>query len=84
MGDHLTISIVCFYLLVYAVGSYFDPVSLMAVKNGSKEEVERALLDPTYPRCIRVVMNRALSIEKYTDGIVESLEPRMKGQDLEK
>jgi len=37
-----------------------------------------------YPRTIRIVMNRALSIEKYTSAIVESLEPRMNGQDLEK
>jgi hypothetical protein len=57
---------------------------MMAVKKGSKEDIEKALLDPTYPRCIRVVMNRALSIEKYTDAIVESLKPRMKGQDMEK
>lgn len=28
-------------------------------------------------------MNRNLSIDKYTNAIIESLEPRMKGQDLE-
>jgi len=56
---------------------------MSAVKNSSKETIEQALLDPTYPRTIRIVMNRNLSIDKYTAAIVEALEPRMKGQDLE-
>jgi hypothetical protein len=46
--------------------------------------MQKALLDPTYPRTIRIVMNRGLAIDKYTAAIVESLEPRMKGHDLEK
>merc|ERR1712228_457425 len=37
-----------------------------------------------YPRTIRIVMNRNLSIDKFTAAIVESLEPRMNGQDLDK
>lgn len=49
----------------------------------SRDIVEQALLDPTYPRTIRIVMNRALSIDKYTEAIVEALRPRMKGQDLD-
>ena len=72
------------FVKVYAVGTYMDPIAMMAVKKGSVAERTKALLDPTYPRTIRIVMNRGLSIDKYTAAIVESLEPRMKGQDLEK
>jgi hypothetical protein len=57
---------------------------MSAVKNSSSERIQDALLNPTYPRTIRIVMNRGLSIQKYMDGIVESLEPRMQGMDLEK
>ena len=46
--------------------------------------IEQALLDPTYPRTIRIVMNRGLSAEKFTSAIVEALEPRMMGQEPEK
>jgi hypothetical protein len=69
---------------VYAVGTYVDPIAMHAVKSQGKEAIERALLNPMYPRTIRIVMNRALSIDKFTAAIVESLEPRMNGQDLEK
>ena len=55
----------------------------MAVKKGSPDDIEKALLDPTYPRTVRIVMNRGLSIEKYTAAIVEAIEPRLKGQELE-
>jgi Chalcone isomerase-like len=68
---------------VYAVGSYFDPLAMSAVKTASSEAIQQALLDPTYPRTIRIVMNRGLAIDKYTAAIVEALEPRMKGQDTE-
>eukprot|EP00980_Cylindrotheca_fusiformis_P011414 scaffold2644_cov129-Cylindrotheca_fusiformis.AAC.4 len=71
------------FVKVYAVGTYMDPIAMMAVKKGSDADIEKALLDPTYPRTIRIVMNRGLSIEKYTAGIVEALEPRMEGQELE-
>jgi len=72
------------FVKVYAVGTYMDPVAMMAVKKGSTADIEKALLDPTYPRTIRIVMNRGLSIEKYTAAIVEALEPRMKGEELDK
>ncbi|CAJ1949861.1 unnamed protein product [Cylindrotheca closterium] len=72
------------FVKVYAVGTYMDPVAMMAVKKGSAADIQKALLDPTYPRTIRIVMNRGLSIEKYTSAIVEALEPRMKGEELEK
>ena len=72
------------FVQVYAVGTYLDPLSLSAVKHGTREAIEEALLDPTYPRTIRIVMNRGLAIDKYTAGIVESLTPRMLGQDLDK
>lgn len=71
------------FVKVYAVGTYLDPVAMMAVKKGSQADIEKALLDPTYPRTIRIVMNRGLSIDKYTAAIVESVEPRLKGQELE-
>jgi hypothetical protein len=43
------------------VGAYFDPIAMMAVKKGSQGDIEKALVDPTYPRTIRIVMNRGLS-----------------------
>jgi len=49
------------FVNVYAVGAYFDPIAMMAVKRGSQGDIEKALLDPTYPRTIRIVMNRGLS-----------------------
>ena len=52
------------------------------IKSQGEAEVKKALLDPTYPRTLRIVMNRSLSIEKYTNAIVEALEPRMNGEDL--
>lgn len=72
------------FVKVYAVGTYMDPVAMMAVKKGSAADIEKALLDPNYPRTIRIVMNRSLSIDKYTSAIIEALEPRMNGQELEK
>merc|ERR1712176_241898 len=51
---------------------------------GNEDAIVKALMDPTTPRVIRIVMNRGLSIEKYTSVIVESLTPRMNGQDLDK
>lgn len=72
------------FVKVYAVGTYMDPIAMSAIKKGSPAEIETALLDPTYPRTIRIVMNRGLSIEKYTAAIVEALEPRMCGEDMDK
>mmetsp|Transcript_25401 Transcript_25401/g.41726 ORF Transcript_25401/g.41726 Transcript_25401/m.41726 type:complete len:267 (-) Transcript_25401:298-1098(-) len=71
------------FVKVYGVGAYFDPIAMMAVKKGSPADIEQALLDPTYPRCLRIVMNRGLSIDKFTSAIVESVEPRLKGKNLE-
>jgi hypothetical protein len=70
------------FVKVYAVGTYVDPIAMMAVKSQSREAIEKALLNPMYPRTIRIVMNRGLSIDKYTSAIVDALEPRMKGEDL--
>ena len=56
---------------------------MAALKPLPREDRVKALLDPATPRTIRIVMNRSLSIDKYTDAIVEALEPRMKGEDLE-
>lgn len=69
---------------VYAVGTYLDPVAMMAVKNQPAKKLQDALLDPAYPRVIRIVMARGLSIDKYNQAIVEALEPKMQGQDLDK
>jgi hypothetical protein len=67
---------------VYAVGTYVDPLAMSAIKTNDTA-IEQALLDPNYPRTIRIVMNRALSIDKYTSAIVEALKPRMNGEDLD-
>jgi hypothetical protein len=71
------------FVKVYAVGAYFDPIAMMAVKKGTPDDVEKALLDPTYPRVIRIVMNRGLSTDKFIAAIVEAVEPRLKGKNLE-
>lgn len=71
------------FVKVYAVGTYVDPIAMSGVKS-SYTEIDKALLNPAFPRTIRIVMNRSLSIEKYTAAIVEALEPRMNGVDLEK
>jgi len=72
------------FIKVYAVGTYVDFLSMSAIKKAGPAKIQEALLDPNYPRTIRIVMNRGLSIDKYTAAIVEALEPRMKGQDLDK
>lgn len=71
------------FVKVYAVGTYMDPIAMSGVK-AYPTEIEKALLNPTFPRTIRIVMNRSLSIEKYTAAIVEALEPRMNGVDMDK
>lgn len=72
------------FIKVYAVGTYIDPIAMSAVKNRGDAEITKALLDPNYPRTIRIVLARNLSAKKFTDAIVEALEPRMKGLDLDK
>jgi hypothetical protein len=59
---------------------------MSAVKKQDDTAISNALLDPNYkyPRTIRIVMNRGLSIEKYTAVIIEALQPRMNGEDTEK
>jgi hypothetical protein len=47
------------------------------IKNQSTQVLEKVLLIPFYPRMIHIIMNCALSIDKYTSAIVEALEPRM-------
>jgi hypothetical protein len=71
------------FVKVYGVGAYFDPIAMMAVKTGTTADIEQALLDPTYPRTIRIVMNRGLSVDKFINAIVEAVEPRLKGKNLE-
>lgn len=68
---------------VYAVGTYADAMDMAKLKPLARADRIKALLDPAVPRTIRIVMNRNLSIEKYTSAIVEALEPRMKGQDAQ-
>lgn len=72
------------FVKVYAVGTYMDPVAMAAVKKESNTNIYKALNDPMYPRTIRIVLNRTVSSQKYLDAIVEALEPRMNGQDLDK
>lgn len=69
---------------MYAAGTYVDPIAMSAVKQRGDAEITKALLDPNYPRTIRIVLARNLSAKKFTDAIVEALEPRMKGLDLDK
>jgi hypothetical protein len=71
---------------VYAVAAYMDTNSMkgLGIKGKSNDNILKTLMDPSLPRVIRIVMNRGLSIEKYTSVIVESLTPRMNGQDLDK
>eukprot|EP00536_Pseudo-nitzschia_multiseries_P006481 jgi/Psemu1/255426/estExt_Genewise1Plus.C_1380074 len=71
------------FVKVYAVGAYFDPVAMMAVKKGSSADIEAALTDPTYPRTIRIVMNRGLSVDKFIAAMNEAVEPRLNGKNLE-
>lgn len=71
------------FVKVYAVATYLDPIAMSAVRS-DPAALEKALLDPSYPRTMRIVMARGLSAAKFTAGIVESLEPRMKGMDLDK
>ncbi|KAG7337857.1 chalcone isomerase [Nitzschia inconspicua] len=70
------------FVKVYGVGAYFDPIAMMAVKR-NPSEIENALLDPTYPRTLRIVMNRGLGVDKFISAIVEAVEPRLKGKNLE-
>jgi len=72
------------FVKVYAVGTYVDPMAMSAVKTQGPEAIQKALINPSYPRTIRIVMNRSLSIEKYTAAIIEALEPRMGGEDMDK
>lgn len=72
------------FIKVYAVGTYMDPIAMSAVKSRGPKAISEALLNPMYPRTIRIVMNRSLSIDKYAGAIVEALEPRMNGEDLDK
>ena len=72
------------FVKVYALGTYLDPLAMSAVKKADPATIQQALCNPTYPRTIRIVMNRGLSMQKFTDAIIEALEPRMKGKDLEK
>jgi hypothetical protein len=72
------------FVKVYAVGTYVDPIAMDAVKKQGTEAIKKALLDPMYPRTIRIVMNRSISIDKFTTAIIEALSPRMNGEDLDK
>lgn len=72
------------FVNVYAVGAYFDPIAMMAVKKGGQADIEKALCDPTYPRTFRIVMNRGLSVDKFIAAMNEAIEPRLKGKDLGK
>jgi len=70
------------FVKVYAVATYVDPIA-MSGSTSSTSTILTALLNPTVPRTIRIVMNRNLSIDKYTAAIIEALKPRMNGQDLD-
>jgi len=68
------------FVKVYAVGAYFDKKAMLdVIKKGNKNDIEKALLDPTYPRTIRMVMNRGLSADTFVNGCIKSVEPKLKG-----
>ena len=72
------------FVKVYALGTYLDPLAMSAVKNSNPATIQQALCNPTYPRTIRIVMNRGLSMQKFVAALEEALLPRMQGKDLEK
>jgi len=73
------------FVKVYAVGTYVDPIAMEAIKKETNDAaIGRALCEPMVPRTIRLVMNRTLSMEKYTAAIVDAIEPRLKGEELDK
>ena len=72
------------FVKVYALGTYLDPLAMSAVKKSNPATIQQALCNPTYPRTIRIVMNRGLSMQKFVAALEEALLPRMKGKDLEK
>ena len=72
------------FVKVYAVGTYVDPIAFDYVKKYGETEIVKALLDPQFPRTIRVVMNRTVTMEKYMAAIIDALTPRMNGEDLDK
>ena len=66
---------------VYAVGFYFNAEDFKDIKD--EEEFEAALLNPHKHRIIKIVINRNVTMQQVVDTLKESLEPRMKGQDLQ-
>jgi len=72
------------FVKVYAVGAYVDKADVADVIGKSVDEIAAKFCDPKTPKTIRIVMNRGLSVDKYMAAIMEALEPRMEGIDLEK
>lgn len=63
------------FVKVYAVGTYANTAGIADMD---------AFMGPAVDKTIRIVMNRGLSVDKFTAAISEALEPRMNGKDLEK
>jgi hypothetical protein len=72
------------FVKVYAVGAYVDKSDVADVIGKGVEEISEKICDPNTPKTIRIVMNRGLSVDKYMAAIMEALEPRMEGVDLDK
>jgi hypothetical protein len=68
----------------YAIGVYFDvePTVLQNIK--TDEDISDFLLDPKYPRVFRLVLNRDVTSNQYTNATFEALAPRMRGKDMDK
>ena len=49
------------FVKIYTVATYVDPVALQAIKHLSTEVIEESLLGPTYPRTLKITMNRNFS-----------------------
>ncbi|CAJ1897654.1 unnamed protein product [Cylindrotheca closterium] len=63
------------------------PESIEAIKkepSTGEGSIEQVLLDPSINRTIRIVMYREVDMETCITAILEALEPRMNGDDLDK
>lgn len=60
-----------------------SPELIEATKKDPAEDIEQALLDPSFHRTIRIVMYREVDMETCIAAILEAVEPRMNGEDLD-
>ncbi|EKX49882.1 hypothetical protein GUITHDRAFT_161963, partial [Guillardia theta CCMP2712] len=66
---------------VYAVGMYVDSDAAKAAAPKDEKSANKALLEGSYPKALKIVMARTVGAEKIGNALAESLEPRVKGTD---